>query len=86
MQPLPEKPRITYPCRWEYRIIGRDENTLRDVVAAVVAGREYRVEVSNTSSGGKYVCLVLGLTVNDEEERVGLFVSLRERPEIVIVL
>ncbi len=89
-----QKPHITYPCPWDYKIIGTDENVLREAVVTCLdqalsqaAGeREYELGTSRTSNGGKFVSLKLNLMVLDEAERNGIFSSLAGHPAIRIVI
>ena len=38
-----QKPNITYPCKWEYRIIGKDEKKLRELIFEIMP-REYEIK------------------------------------------
>jgi len=88
------KPEIEYPCPWDFKIIGTDEDALRVAVAdclkralSVAPGqREFELSASRSSVGGKYVSLRLNLMVMDEAERNGVFHSLAEHAEIRMVL
>jgi hypothetical protein len=79
-------PDIDYPCRWTYRIIGKDEGALRSLVAALLEEREHYLELSNRSRGGRYTSLRLQVTVSDEADRKGLFASLSSHSAVKIVL
>ncbi|NNF07111.1 MAG: DUF493 domain-containing protein [Candidatus Eisenbacteria bacterium] len=82
----PRKPEIEYPAEWGYRVIGKEEAVLRAIVHSLVGDRVYELETSNQSATGKYVSIRLTLTVNSEEDRVGLFESLKSQPEVIMVL
>jgi uncharacterized protein len=62
-------PEIDYPCRWPYKVIGRDEQLMRRAVAAVVGSLEHSLELSNVSRAGRYRSLLLTVAVASDEER-----------------
>ncbi len=72
-----EKPDITYPCQWSYRIIGTDEAPIKNSVEALVTSKNYKLESSNKSSSGKYVSMALSLIVDTEDERLTIFNALK---------
>jgi len=80
------KPEINYPCRWEYRIIGPDEQELRRGAAAVMAGREHDISLANVSKTGKYLSLALCVTVLNESDRNVIFAALAAHPAVKHVL
>lgn len=81
-----DKPRIDYPCRWSYKILGTGEAALRDTVAEVVREKEHTLSLSNTSRTGRYVALNLEMTVADEDERVSIYRALAAHPAVKMVL
>ena len=89
-----DKPQISYPCQWGFKIIGTDEEAVREAVKACLAGcfnrdsgdRPYQLEFSRASGKGKYVSLTLTLEVRHEQERNNLFRALTDRPEIRLVI
>ena len=81
-----DKPELTYPCRWEYKIIGSSQRDIEQAVREVVAELEYTLEVSNTSHGGKYCSALLKVVVPDEEVRRGLFTRLKAHRLAIMVL
>jgi len=94
--PADQRPRIEYPCRWEFKVIGLDERVLRreteEALLSVLGSpagteaRDYDLSISRTSRGGKYVSLSLALRVEDEAERDAIFTALNECPNIVMVI
>lgn len=80
------KPDLDYPCPWAYRVIGADEQQLRELIAGLVGERAHEVTLSNRSAGGRYTSLRLALTVTDEADRLRLFNALSEHPAVRIVL
>lgn len=81
-----QKPNIEYPCKWSYRIIGEDEQLLRDAAVSAAADRAHTIKKSNTSSGGRYVSLNLSVTVSDENERLQILAQLKKCRAIRMVL
>ena len=80
------RPRIDYPCNWDYQVIGEDEQQLRIAVAGVVGNVQYVLSLANRSTRGRYCSLHLTLEVRSEEERVAIFRELRRHPDILYVL
>ncbi len=80
-----DKPVIDYPCEWGYRLIGRDEEALRLAVTFVLE-IEYELKIGNRSENDRYCSLHLKVKVHSEEERLGLFDKLKNRPEVIYVL
>lgn len=77
---------VTYPCEWNYTVIGLDEAVLRAAVAEVFDGKEHRVEFSKKSKEGKYISLVVKALTASEEERLAQFNVLGRHPAIKVVL
>jgi len=81
-----KKLKIKYPCLWLYKVIGVDQNAMRQAVAEILSDRTVMVTYSNSSSGGKYHCLNIETVVHSEEDRTAIYISLKENPCIRIVL
>lgn len=77
-------PEIDYPCEWRYKILGREEEELREAVDEVVE-IDYTLTPSNRSKGGKYLSLELVLTVRTEEERRGIGQRLHAHASVLFV-
>lgn len=77
---------LEYPCPWVYKIIGREQNELRAAIAEVVQARECLVSLSNSSSGGKYLCLDVELVVVSVEDREAQYCAFKGHPAVVMVL
>ncbi len=80
------RPKIDYPCEWEYRIIAKDEEGLRRAVSEVLGAKQYTLSFSNISKGGKYISFALKTVVAAEKERNGIYVSLRKYDAIKSVI
>lgn len=90
----PDKPTISYPCPWTYKVVGADEDDVRRAVKVMLevcldrggGERAFELGVSRTSSSGKYVSLNLTLEVANEDERDALYAGLKDCPEVLMVL
>ena len=80
------RPIIEYPCQWEYRVFGREEEEVRRAVALAVGERRQTTRFSRRSSGGKYCCVHLEVRVENEQERNRIFKLLVEDPATDFVL
>ena len=80
------RPDIEYPCRWEYTIIGRSRLQIRGAVEAAVPRVDFDLVESHVSRGGKYCSMALLIEVEDQAERDRIFMTLREHPDVVMVI
>ncbi len=80
------KPKIDYPCPWQYKIIGESGTVIAKLVANHVHEKDYTLTKSNVSSGGRYVSMSLELTVKSEERRLELYRLLAEDTTVKVVL
>lgn len=80
------KPEFSCPCRWVYKVIGRDLSLLQSAVAEVLSGQSYTATPSRSSKGGAYHCLSVEMTVESESVRVGFYEKLRRHPAAIMVL
>ena len=79
-------PKIDYPCRWQYRIIGESRTEIRRAVEMHVPERPLSLADSHVSSGGRYVSMSLEVTVCSDTERLELYRLLAGDPAIRVVL
>ncbi len=80
------KPKIDYPCSWQYKIIGESREEIRRVVESSVQQKPFELSESNVSSGGRYVSMNLELIVEDEDQRLKLYRIIGESPAVKVVL
>ncbi len=80
------RPEIAYPCAWNFKVIGREEEHMRQAVAEIVGDQAYTLTFSNQSAHGKYCSLNLDMVVFDEPHRLSIFEALRHHRSIQIVL
>jgi len=79
------KPDISYPCKWEFRLIGRDQSKISQAVDDLIE-QQHRISPSNSSKGGKYHALCLELMVDSEEIRNRYYRDLKSHPDIIMVI
>jgi putative lipoic acid-binding regulatory protein len=80
------KPKIDYPCRWSYKVIGRDLDELNRAIAEIIGADEHTVTLSRSSKGGAYHCLNLTVTVESEPVRLDLYQRLCRNPAVLMVM
>ena len=80
------KPVFAYPCRWVYKVIGRDLSLLHAAAEEVLSGRDCAATPSRSSKGGFYHCLDVELTVDSEPDRLGIYEKLRRHPAVIMVM
>lgn len=81
-----KKPEISYPCLWEYKVIGTDEQKLRGVILAACTPVVPDITLSNVSKKGTYFSLNATLEVENEEMRLRIFTYLKHSPDVKIVI
>jgi putative lipoic acid-binding regulatory protein len=81
-----KKPKIEYPCSWEYKIIGKNQEILEAVVAEVINDREYGLVLSKKSKTGKYLSLGVKTRVLDESDRNKIFSDFSNHSAVKMVL
>lgn len=80
------KLKLEYPCQWIYKLIGSNKESIQEAIAEIIVGKEYKIELSNKSSAGKYCCMNLEMSTESEEERTATYASLKSHPNIIMVL
>ena len=83
---LDGKPEISYPCRWQYKLIGRIEELMHEEAKAIVAHRPHEIKQGNKSRTGKFVSIELVVEVQHEEERLFIYDCLTKSQVIMQVL
>lgn len=77
---------LTYPCEWEYRVVGKCENEISYAVQTVFERREYNLQLSNTSSKGKFKSFCIKTLVHNDDDRNELYAMLKEHEAIKYIL
>ncbi len=80
------KPKIDYPCTWQYKIIGESATVITRLVKEHVHEKGYTLTDSNVSSGGRYISMSLELIVNNDERRLELYKLLAADSTVKVVL
>jgi uncharacterized protein len=80
-----QRPEITYPCEWSYKIIGNNVDKILEAIEIAVSGLKYDVTPSNISKNGNYYSLNLTLTVPNEVVRDLIYQKLDTSDSIKIV-
>ena len=81
-----QKLQLEYPCPWVYKIIGSDENEMRQAVAEIICDRAYKITPSRDSKTAKYHCLNVELSVESESHRTDLYEALKAHRAMKIIL
>lgn len=85
MQALEGRAIIEYPTLWEYRVIGRDKISLEARISQVIK-KDFMLKDGQSSSGGKFVSMIVSVKVENQEERDSIFKALQESVEVMMVL
>ena len=83
------KPEIQYPCRWQYRLIGEDRESILAAIGAAVGVNDMdlcTITEGNVSSSGRYITITLEMDIRDEEERLRLYHFFSDHSAIRVVL
>lgn len=86
MSPLQGKPEITYPCVWQYKVIGRDSDRIKMAIEEICAPVPVSIRYSHSSSSGKYHSYNAEIEVQDEEARISIYRALHNHPDIQMVI
>ena len=81
-----DKVEVEYPCSWSYKVIGIDEEDLKNAVAVVLGEQKYLLTHSRSSSGGKYKSMCLETVVESETRRNAIFNALQSHAAVRMVL
>ncbi len=85
MRHIEGKPDISYPCKWEYRIIGENKTRIEQIVGEILE-KPYTLELKNHSHQNRFVSMHLMVDVDNEEERNNIYSLLSNHPEIKMVI
>jgi len=80
------RPDIKYPCRWEYKIFGRDQERMHRAVEGILVRGGYELSLSNSSRHKKYHCMNLVIEVLNDEDRQEIYKALNVHEDILLVL
>jgi len=80
------KLKLDYPCKWRYKLVGKEKDLMRKAVCEVIDQKEHTLTDSNSSKTGKFSSLNLDLLVHNEDERNFIYEALKEHKDISMVL
>ncbi|MBE0584039.1 MAG: DUF493 domain-containing protein [Desulfofustis sp.] len=82
----PCRPEISYPCSWEYRVIGTDRQRLEEIIRCACEPAIPIIKDGNCSSQGRYCSVNATIEVDSEERRLTIFARISSNPEIKLVI
>lgn len=81
-----EKPSITYPCKWSYRLIGEDGELMIKEIPAKMGRIKHEISPANRSKQGKYVSINIEAIVRSDDERLSVVPLLQGIPTVRMVM
>ena len=81
-----EKPRIDYPTRWGFKLIGRNKEALHKAIKEVMGDKEHLCHLGNTSRTGKFHSYNASCVVDHEEERNRIFKAFQDHDDVEMVI
>jgi len=85
----PERPDITYPTSWGFKLIGRDKEALLKCIKEImkeVGEKEHLCSLGNASRTGKFHSYNASCTVDTEEERNKIFKYFEEHDDVNMII
>ena len=86
MKTSQKKAEIDYPCQWEYKVIGENQDLIQDALITSCGPDKPLITYSHTSSGGKYHSFSAKIQVKDEKSRLSIFEKLHCHSAILMVI
>ncbi len=80
------KPRIDYPCLWQYKVIATDMKPVREIVSAHLGDAPYSLSKSRKSRDGRYISINLEMRVYSDHHRLRLYELLGAHQQVKVVL
>ena len=81
-----EKPKIEYPCKWGYKLIGTDKRALQTCIFDTIGERAYITKGGNSSSKGKFHSINISCHVESQEDRDMIFKAFQEHSDVKMVI
>lgn len=81
-----KKLELEYPCSWEYKLVVLESCNIKKCVKEVIFDRVHSLNVSKSSSKGKFKSYNLKLLVHNDDDRTEIFKLLGDHSEIKMVL
>lgn len=86
---MPEKPDISYPTNWRFKIIGRDKEALETCIKIIMqqeGDKKHLCSIGNISKTGKFTTYNASCTVETEEERNRIFKYFSDHDDVEMVI
>jgi len=81
-----ERPEISYPTNWGFKLIGRDKDKLLACIKEAMGEKEHLCSLGNASRTGKFHSYNASCTVNTEEERNRIFKYFEDHEDVDMVI
>lgn len=81
-----DKLKIEYPCHWTYKVIGLNQESIKQAIKEIIKVEQYSIDLSNKSKSGKYCCMNLELFVVSEDDRNSIYTALKGHTNIIMLL
>ncbi len=81
-----DRPKITYPTNWGFKIIGRDRDKLLRCIKEAMREKEHLCSLGNVSKTGKFQTYNTSCIVDSEEERNRIFKYFEDCADIDMVI
>ena len=81
-----KKVKLTYPCKWEYKLIGYEKEAIKKAIKDTIFEREHNLEYSKASKSRKYISMNLELLVHNEDDRNFIYEALKKHQNLKMVL
>lgn len=78
------KVKISYPLRWQYKVILTNGGNEKSAIDEVLKGEDYTLNFSKFSNGGKYMSFDVSVLVSSEEMRLEIFDRLKAISKFVL--
>ena len=81
-----ERPEISYPTNWGFKLIGRDKDKLLACIKEAMGEKEHLCSLGNASRTGKFHTYNASCTVDSEEERNRIFKYFEDHNDVDMVI
>jgi putative lipoic acid-binding regulatory protein len=81
-----ERPEISYPTNWGFKLIGRDKDKLLACIKEAMGEKEHLCSLGNASRTGKFHSYNASCTVDTEEERNRIFKYFEDHEDVDMVI
>ena len=81
-----KKLELTYPCKWNYKVIIESHLEISTIAALVLGEREHTIKKSNNSKNGKYQSHNISLLVHNDDDRHTIFEQFKKEKAVKMIL